>query len=108
MLPKGYHKKVKIYFLIKGIFKRYPEGKKTMPIKKNFVKVGDSQFISIPAQWIKGTELQAGKKIAYFEMECNGSLILKPVFEPIKPVLEHKETLLNSLKKKLEKEPKLY
>jgi hypothetical protein len=79
-----------------------------LPETRKLNQNSTSRFVTLPKSWLDYYEKQEGRKIVSIALEVNGKLILSPIFEPIKPVLEHKETLLGSFKKKFEKEPKLY
>jgi antitoxin component of MazEF toxin-antitoxin module len=52
-----------------------------MPLEQKLLKVGNSRAVSIPHTWLENAERTKGKKVVAIEMEVNGSIKIKPIFE---------------------------
>ncbi len=53
-----------------------------MPIVRKMIEVGKtSRGVILPKSWIEYAEQKEGKQVTAIEMEVDGCLILKPIFE---------------------------
>ena len=52
-----------------------------MPLERKLRKVGSNRVVTLPVSWLRNAERTKGKRVVAVEMEVNGSIKLKPIFE---------------------------
>jgi len=50
-----------------------------MPLVRKIIEVGDSRAVTLPSDWLKFAEEQAGRRITEVTMEVNGAITIKPL-----------------------------